>query len=323
MLWLNEPGFENFKSFYNYLRLQVKQTIKDLPPNCKSLDLVVADAYRPSLHNNKIVITNNWVTSDVFDPNLFEQLPNSWYGGYAGHPRVAECVPNFKFNCFMHRLDTIRQSWLYQFERRRIFDLGLISFNMDISRHIDLGRYSSDCTAQQIFEGQFQQFLQIFQQEHAVLKSKVPYKNFSSDLHLSQIIMQTEFSIVLETYFDNNDIITFSEKIFRCLKLPRPWVMFAMKNAVSYLRDMGFDVLDDLVDHSYDYVDFDINRQVAIMDQIEIMCKQTLSKSQIQRCQQAAEHNQQLLFEIGNRFQNDVNQVCQRAMIKCLESRRS
>jgi hypothetical protein len=131
--------------------------------------------------------------------------------------------------------------------------------------------------------------------------------------------MQTEFSIVLETYFDRNNIITFSEKIFRCLKLPRPWVMFAMKNAVSYLRELGFDVLDDLVDHSYDTVDFAIDRQSMLLNQIEVMCRQTLTESQTQRCQLAANHNQHLLLKMFDCYHDDINIAIKNAVTKCLQ----
>jgi len=320
MNWMQEPGFENFTPLVDYLYLQIDCLRKNLPPGCKPVQ--AAEVCGPKICKDKFPIVGSWVSPNWLDSDLYELLPNSLYGIFAGQPQVIECVPNFKFNCFITRMDPTRQGWLYQLERRKLFDLGLISFNMDISRHTLQNKYPPGTTPHYIFESQFQQFLQIFQKEHAVLKSKVPYRNFSDSLPLSQIIMQTEFSIVLETYFDNNNIIVFSEKIFRCLKLPRPWVLFAMKNAVAYLRDMGFDVLDDLVDHSYDSIDYHIDRQIAILDQIEIMCTKTLSEAQIQRCQQAADHNQQLLFELKSRFHDDVKQTCERAIIKCLKSQK-
>jgi hypothetical protein len=87
---------------------------------------------------------------------------------------------------------------------------------------------------------------------------------------------------------------------------------------VAYLRDLGFDVLDDLVNHSYDSVDFAIDRQTAVLDQIEIMCRQSLSQSQIYRCQQAADHNQQLLAKMYKDFHEDVNNACLKAVAKCV-----
>jgi hypothetical protein len=166
-----------------------------------------------------------------------------------------------------------------------------------------------------VFEQQFHRHLQIFHSEHEKAKTMVPYRNFDCDLQTA--IMQTEFSIVLETCFDRNEVITFSEKIFRCLKLPRPWVIFAMKNAVSYLRDLGFDVLDDVVDHGYDSIEFAIERQVAILDQCEIMCQRELTASDVKRCEQAAQHNQQLLDKMSATWYTDVNNTVLLALEKC------
>jgi hypothetical protein len=95
--------------------------------------------------------------------------------------------------------------------------------------------------------------------------------------------------------------------------------MFAMKHAVEGLREMGFDVLDDLVDHSYDTIDFAIDRQVAILDQIETMCKKQFTARMIFRCEQAAKHNQELLFRLYGNFKEDADNTFERAISKCLK----
>ena len=317
MQWIQEPGFKHSGACLNFVNQQIAKANSELVQNQGNLELVIVDACSPDQYQqgHRVLVTNNYIAHDQLDPARYEQFPNSWYGMYHGTVQVDPVVPIKKFNCFINRMDPIRQSWLYQLIRRDVFDQGLISFNMDISRHLLDGKCTVNDTPHTVFEQQFQQYLQIFQQEHDMIRGLVPYRNFDNELNSA--IMQTEFSVVLETYFDRNQIITFSEKIFRCLKLPRPWVMFAMKNAVVYLRDLGFDVLDDLVDHSYDIVESDIKRQSALLDQIEFMCKQTLTQAQIQRCQQAADHNQQLLFKMFSCFHTDVNITCKNAIDKC------
>jgi hypothetical protein len=319
MSWTQEPGFKHSQSCFNFTQQQIALANSELVQHQGSLELLIVDACFPDHYQQgrRVLVTNNWIANGQLDTARYEQFPASWYGLYAGTVQVDPVTPIKKFNCFINRMDPIRQSWLYQLIRRGVFDQGLISFNMDISRHILNGQCQVTDTPHAVFEQQFQQYLQLFQPEHELARGLVPYRNFDGDLN--QVIMQTEFSIVLETYFDRNQVITFSEKIFRCLKLPRPWVMFAMQNAVAYLRDLGFDVLDNLVDHSYDAVESDIKRQSAVLDQIEFMCKQTLTQAQIQRCQQAADHNQQLLFKMFNCFHNDVNITCKNAVDKCYQ----
>jgi hypothetical protein len=320
MLWTHEPGFEHFNSCWNFVHQHIAQANIELTALQRRLELVIVDTFLPDLYRQgqQVLVTSCWVEPEQMDPARHEQFPAaSWYGIYHGTPHVEPAIPIKKFNCFINRMDPVRQSWLYQLIRRDVFDQGLISFNMEIRRRPINGRPQLTDPPHAIFEQQFQQHLQIFQPEHELIRKHVPYRNFDGDLN--KAIMQTEFSIVLETYFECNSMITFSEKIFRCLKLPRPWVMFAMKNAVAYLRDLGFDVLDDLVDHNYDLVDFAIARQVAVLNQIEIMCRQTLTESQIHRCQQAANHNQQLLIKMYSNFYTDVNTACKNAITKCIQ----
>jgi hypothetical protein len=158
-----------------------------------------------------------------------------------------------------------------------------------------------------VFENQFITHCAIFAAEHEFLKKIVPYKNFNTD-SLSQLIIDSKFSIVLETYHDNNNFITLSEKIFRCLKLPRPWVMHAQQGAVAYVRNMGFDVLDDIVDHSYDDIEFTIDRQVAILDQCEKLILIDLDKYS-NRLSEAASHNCELLNAFYSKWHKDIDQT--------------
>jgi len=319
MVWPDEPGFENFISRRKYVWEEKFKANSKLRNYNRSLDVVIVDACVPDQYqqNQTILVTNNWIDPSCLISTKFEKFPDSWYSIYSGEISIESLSPSYKFNCFINRMDPIRQSWLYQLIRRGVFDQGLISFNMDISRHKTQGQCLATDTPQMVFEQQFHQYLSIFQSEHQYINSQVPYRNF--EVTLNQAIMQSKFSVVLETYFDKNNIITFSEKIFRCLKLPRPWLLFAMKNSVQYLRNLGFDVLDDLVDHSYDTVDFSITRQVEILNQIEIMCKANWSTTIAARCEKAALHNQQLLFKLSSGFHSDIESTFNKAISKCLQ----
>jgi hypothetical protein len=324
MHWANhESGFKNFLPCEKYITqsiIQANKKIKLIDSN-KTIIMCNIDACDPYAYqnqNNKILITNNWVSPSFLNSKYYEQFAPSLYGMYAGDVSIENIVPTQNFNCFINRIDPIRQSWLYQLIRRDIFNQGYVSFNMDISRHIQFKQYDATATSADVFEDQFHQKLSIFELEHNSIKDQVPYCNFDPSAELNRIIMQTKFSIVLETYADRNEIITFSEKIFRCLKLPRPWIMFAMKDAVKYLRNLGFDVLDDIVDHSYDSIEFDIDRQVKMLDIAQELCKIEFTNTIINRMKTAAEHNQQLLSKFYSTFNNDISQSIDNAKTKCL-----
>ena len=305
----SEPGFENVCNHWDFLNDQFNQAKTVASQYNQRLIMCAVD-----IHDPRHILSNpdNWlITNSAIDPaycglDHVVQFPDTWYGIYAGDIPLNTVMPVKAYNCFMSRMDVMRQSWLYQLLRRNIFNDGLISFNMDISRHVMENTCSPTATPTQIFEQQFAQQLSIFSQEHEIAKSLVPYRNFSNDMTLNDVILASKFSIVLETYFHTNYAITYTEKIFRCLKLPRPWIMFAMQYAIKNLKNLGFDVLDDVVDHSYDELETAVDRQVRMLDVAQDLCQLQFTPSLHSRLIKAASHNQHRLRELGQSVNQDI-----------------
>jgi hypothetical protein len=252
------------------------------------------------LCNNKNIIISNLHPTVPLDINYF-QIPFSWYGIYSGTTKFTNGLPEMDFCCFINRFDVIRQSWLYQFVRRDLFHRGFISFNMNTR---------SFSSPHDIFQQQFTDFLSIFNEEHEKIKDLVPYKNFSDDCLLADIIIKSKFSVILETCAFQNEMITFSEKTFRNLRLPRPWVLYTSCNGVRFLHDAGFDVLYDIVDHDYyDKTESCIERQSKILDLCETLCDLDYTDSLITRLESAAAINNQRLNDLLISCEHDVNQT--------------
>jgi hypothetical protein len=221
------------------------------------------------------------------------------------------------FNCFINRFDIFRQSWIYQLIRRGLFDQGFISFNGDMDANRIPSVEYNGLSPQEAFELSFQQFNSIFVEEHEFIKNQIPYKNFEDTGDLTSVILASKFSIVLETSFHDNRTITYSEKIFRCLQLPRSWVLFSTQYAVENLRQLGFDVLDEIVDHSYDTIADPVKRQIAILDECEKLVAINVPDI-LSRCQQAVEHNKSVLKSMNDVWEinimEDFKQAQQRLM---------
>jgi hypothetical protein len=139
----------------------------------------------------------------------------------------------------------------------------------------------------------------VYDQHWDTVVNAMPIRNH--DLTIEQAGLNAYLNLVVETY-SGNTTITFSEKIFRALVTPAPWTLFAATGAVGYLTELGFDVLSDIVDHSYDLHVQDtwpgnskivnyISASISNYQQLKQLDFDTLAT----RCKQAAEHNQQLL----------------------------
>jgi hypothetical protein len=317
--WTIEPGFFNAWPCFRYLTGKVLQANNALSATQKRMELQVVDACVPALYQNqnkKILLTNNWIGPELLDPRYYQSFSTDWYGIYAGAVDIVQHQPVMDFNCFINRMDPIRQSWLYQFVRRDLFDQGYISFNMNVDKHVSMKIFPDNVDPFVVFDWQFEQHLKIFRAEHDFIRPVLPYRNFETD-NLDQIIMSSKFSLILENSFDQKSLITLSEKIFRCMKLPRPWLLFANANSVKYLKDAGFDVLDDIVDHSYDSIEFEIDRQVKILDIMQDLCKLQFNNQLHARLEKAAMHNQKLLDTMFSNWHHDVDDAIVLAQNKC------
>jgi hypothetical protein len=231
-------------------------------------------------------------------------IDTGWAGFYFDNflPEADDQVIIKDFNCFISRMDPMRQSWFYQLIRRGLLDQGFVSFNM----HIDRIPALAGMTQSQAFEKQFQDGMTIFAPEHEIARAIVPYRNFDVELDLNKVILQSKFSIVIETYFDNNDIITYTEKIFRAMCLPRPWVLYSARHGVKYLREQGYDTLDDLVDHAqYDDLESCIDRQVAILNMAKELCSFDVEQHRT-RLVQASNHNLAQIEKLNKNFGNTI-----------------
>jgi len=274
-------------------RLSFQQTLD------RKAVLISSTVYRNSLQ----------ATVEPYFTSLTPAIYSQYFENY--NQTFVNITPVKDFCCFIGRMDPSRQGWFYQLIRRNLLPHGFVSFLMNNKRLNEFGHM----TPGQAFEQQYQKYMTIFANEHAIAKDIVPYQNFDKNTDPDDLIMQSRFNIVLETYFANNDQLTFTEKIIRNLRLPRPWLLFSSQHAVRYLRDWGFDVLDDLVDHDrYDNIEFHIDRQTVILD----MAQELLDFDTVKhwdRLHTASQHNlAQLKY-----WQNNVNNLVRADFTRLLD----
>lgn len=240
------------------------------------------------------------------------EIPKSIYGIYY-MPNVQKFWHrdiHQSFNCFINRNDPARQTWFYLLYDRGLLEKSYVSFS-------GLSRSGlSDLSDQEYFDKIHRDFLSSFDAIYDDIKKIVPYKNFKETGNLCDTIMATKFSLVIETYFERTDAITFSEKTFRVLQTPRPWLLFHATNSIKLLRDFGFYVYDDFVDHSYD--DFDtthsfVQRQESMISQIKNLMSIDITPSVLDHWEKMTVKNCQILQDLNQTWQKDVEKSIEEA----------
>lgn len=193
----------------------------------------------------------------------------------------------------MNRPRPERSIVFYELIKRNLLDQGFVSYNSQLQDY-EKNFHSAD--------------LRNYSHQHQIGRDLVPYNSVESHGTLEQCIIDSKISLVMETYTSDNHIV-FSEKIFRALQLPRPWLLYCSNRSVELLRSYGFDVLDDYVDHSYDNITLHHVRLGSIMDQLETFIVRTYSQQDYERFDQACDHNRVLLKTLAHRWPGKLQKI--------------
>jgi hypothetical protein len=244
-------------------------TVYTGPVYCRLVDSVFLPNPEAMTDPLAVIVTDNYPTAPVAG-HVISVVPEFW-SIWRFKPEYVNRAPAKRFNCFMNRPRGDRNIVFYELIRRGLLDQGFVSYN---------------CTPTELAEQYELADLTRYSVEHLI--AQVPYNTVDAHGSLEQCMIDSEVSVVVETYTADNHIV-FSEKIFRALQLPRPWVVYTSPGAVALLERHGFDVLSDCVDHAYDTITEHTSRLMAVLDQID------LAVYRPERCAEAAVHNQELL----------------------------
>jgi len=261
-------------------------------------------------HDHIFLVTEQTFSAPVENVTVIP-VSCTFYGAYVYDYTDTAHLIKKDFNCFINRNDPIRQTWFYLLFARQLLDNGFVSFNLSMKEALD---YPVDSESD-YFDYIHQSYLSSFDPIKSDIKKLVPYKNFKDTGDLSSIIMSSKFSIIVETYFERTDCQVFSEKTFRALHFPRPWLLFAATGCVQRLRNLGFDVFDDYVDHGYDNYDTSsncVNRQEAMLEQCAKLQGLKVTEDILRDWQKKAAHNREMLKKWNQTYISDLESLLEK-----------
>jgi hypothetical protein len=242
------------------------------------------------------------------------RTPVSYFGVFGYQPALQNFEPSHRFHLSVNRLDSQRQLILFELIAQSggldaVQCQDLVNFNARDAH----GPNNTVQDLQQNFIKHWQSlsayYTGAYDQHWDSVLNSLPLLTHS--LTIEQAGLAAYLNLVVETYAGNTTI-TFSEKIFRALVTPAPWAVFAALGSVQHLVYLGFDVMPDIVDHSYDqYVQDDWPGHSKMANYISTSLvnyqriQQTDASVLAARCAQAAEHNQQRLATMRAQWPGD------------------
>lgn len=252
-----------------------------------------------------VVITDNYVTGQT--PYCVYQLPSSYLGIFSYVPELQNYIPHRDLHFSVNRIDQNRVLLLLEFLRQ---SNGSRYINFNAWDQYDPSDTAQDCSNNFLKHWKNVAARQPHLNDLALITAgQMPIRNHNMSLEQAQL--SAYVNMVLESY-TGNTTITFSEKTFRALCTPAPWTLYACTGAVDYLKKLGFDILDDLIDHSYNLVaesySDNIHKIQAFTTASTVHANKlrTMNLGAVQaRCMQAATHNQKLLAHMRLNWPTD------------------
>lgn len=265
------------------------------------------------LTKDTIVITdNNFLGMPKYKVFKF---PDSYFGIYSYVPESQDWQPRRRFNFSVNRFDKQRLLILLELIHQSkgvdsFLEQDYVNFNVFVP--IANNKTSKDIQTNFLRAWDTINFDQqnLYKNYFKRLRKEVPILNH--DMEHNQSHIAAWLNVVVESYAGDMNR-TVSEKTFRALVTPVPWTLYACRYTVEMLKSLGFDVLEDLVDHSYNKVlqsttpDGIAKIQQFISSSIENQQRITCMDFDAVklRCQKAATHNQKLLANLRKQWPQD------------------
>jgi hypothetical protein len=194
-----------------------------------------------------LVVTDNILNFDNLSCVKFFSYPKllGVTASYYDNPIIN--TPTKLYNCFIQRVDSVRQSWFYFLYHYNLLDQGYVSLLMK-----QLTDYSK-LTGIELFDYTHSHYqldaLPHFEQAYQSTRAQIPFQNFEEKNNLLPYILDSKYSLVLETYAieDDRNQWCFTEKSLRALQFPSIPLLFVQRGGISILKSLGLEIINDIV----------------------------------------------------------------------------
>jgi len=310
LLMLNYQSVNNSKKIWRRDNKTVVVCLVDDISTCSDNESNVSALF----DSDTIVITDNKINVDT-DYRVLK-LPDSFFGIYYYKPENIKWNPVNDINLSINRIDPIRQLILMELVScnhvDNVFKNLNINFNCFMHQQgTDQASLINNFKWVWSLNSDFFGAQQKYNQHYLCLLDHIPIKNHN--LTVESSMLGSFVNMIVETY-SRNDIVAISEKTFRSLVYPVPWTIFSGSHTADFLKFLGFDLLDDLVDHTYNntvYESYSLDRIVDYVSQsikLSNDLKQMSKEHLISRCNNAAANNQDLLKRMRYQWPQDFAQ---------------
>lgn len=224
-----------------------------------------------------------WPDFLIWISNIYRQIPQVL------EPLLPYSTKSKKFDALLGLPKPHRTFVFESFKQHNMINDSIVSYNQDA--RLQSNFYAKDWW---VWEPGIET---IPNEQLTSSSSRVKYAGV--ELPLSFIIPvqtynQTYFSVVAET--SSNKIVFLTEKTAKPLIAKRLFVMFSSVGTLAYLKKLGFETFDSIIDEQYDLIEHPIERWTAAFEQVIALSKMD-TESVLEKIKPIVEHNYHLIME--------------------------
>jgi hypothetical protein len=255
--------------------------------------------------NNPVVVFTGKLTED-----LEYQLPTTNFG----YKRISmfELVSNLHWN---RRVENQNRNWLNDCDikrkhkfywasskdwySRRYVLAGLIDNNLLENNLVNYKGINTDIPSMWIQHRVCSSLSEHIDKECRSIDNRVPLPPIDNTIEFSQtdvnFYLDSYVGIVMDTFFDNG--VFLSEKVFNAMNYQQLFFYIGYQGSLKYLRSIGYNTFDDIVDTSYDSIEEPGARLVAARKSLLDFLKQPIESiaKAYKKSIPAIKHNKQLV----------------------------
>jgi hypothetical protein len=197
-------------------------------------------------HSKKLYLISNSFVSDFDFPNITHYTDPVWHGVFLvnDHRPLLANQQTKLFSCFIQRVESIRQSWLYFLHHHDLLDRGYVSFLFK-----QLPDYSN-LSGVELYHWIHQNFnlgdLAHFEQAYQQLKNTIPYVNVDDVKDIQIYLENSKYGLCLDTYATCDHWIFkhATTQAMRILQFSCEPLLFLQQGTIKHIKQLGLIVPD-------------------------------------------------------------------------------
>lgn len=132
------------------------------------------------------------------------------------------------------------------------------------------------------------------------------YDGFFNQIHYYK---KSLINLVTETNYFHNEPIFLTEKIYRPVLHKQPFIVVSVPRTLEYFKSLGYKTFSHIIDESYDQIENDSKRLLAIADEIKRLSNfnQAEISDFIDQAKEICEHNYHVMSDFNKTFLTELN----------------